>query len=167
MNTDSDGLAEQRRVIDVNAVDGDHVAAQLKDVDEWNADHRTIVARIGHLSLTNRGPSTVPRAQQPVPAERNGREKTRRSRVDGLTADDHRSIAKAKLRIWSEEANKTSRVTGVDDCEYTLPPREIGLKDFLGCYSSVHRVVGYFRFSCVCVESDGVLHSILDAMTVY
>ena len=145
MSMVSDGLVEQRRVIDVNAVRGDLVTAQFKDVGEWNADHRAIMARIADLSLAHRGRSAVPCALQPVPARRNGREETRHGRVDGFMADDDRRIAETKLRIRSEEGNKTTRVTGVDDRENTLPPRAIGLKDRLGYYGNVHRIIGNIR----------------------
>jgi hypothetical protein len=106
MSTVSAGRIEQRRNIDADAVRGDLAAAQFKDVGERNAAHRAIVARIGYLSLAHRARSAVPRAEQPVSAGRNGREKTRRGRVDGIMADDDRRIAKAKLRIRSEEGNK-------------------------------------------------------------
>ena len=131
MSTGSDGPVEQRRIIDVNAVRGDFFALHLKDVGEWNAAHRTIVARIGHLTLADCGRSAAPRAQQSVPAGRNGREKPRRGRVNGFMADDDRSIAKAKLRIRSEQINEAGRVAGVDDREHTLPPCAIRLKDRL------------------------------------
>ena len=112
-----------------------------KTLANGTPDHRAIVARIAHLSLADCSRSAVPRAQQFVPAGRNGREKPRRGRVDGFMADDDRRIAKMKLRIRSEEGNKTSRVAGVDDGEYTLPPRPIGLKERLGYDSSVHRII--------------------------
>jgi hypothetical protein len=145
MSTVSHGLVEQRRVIDVNSVRGDLVAVQFEDVGEWNADHRAIMARISDLSLADCGRGVAPRAQQFVSAGRNGREKTRRGRVDGFMADDNRRIAKAKLRIRGEEGNKTSCVASVDDGENTLPPRAIGLKDRLGYYGNIHRIVGDIR----------------------
>jgi hypothetical protein len=60
-------------------------------------------------------------------------------------ADDDRRIAETKLRIRSEEGNKTTRVTGVDDGENTLPPRAIGLKDRLGYYGNVHPIIDNIR----------------------
>jgi hypothetical protein len=165
MSRVSGGTAEQRRIINVNAVRGDLVAAQLEDVGEWNADHRAIVARIGYLSLADRSCSAVPGAEQPVPAGRNGREKPRRGRADGFMADDDRRIAKTKLRVWSEEGDKTSRVAGVNDGENTLPPRAIGLKERLGYDSSVHSIIRDIRFLCTGAVDVVLMHSIRDAMT--
>jgi hypothetical protein len=166
MSTVSATLIEQRRIIDVDAVCGDLVAAQFKHVGEWNAEHRAIVARIGDLPLADCGRGAVPRAQRFVSAGRNGREKTRRGCVDGFMADDDRRIAKTKLRIRSEEGNKTSRVTGVDDRENTLPPRAIGSKDMLGYFRNVHRMIGTIRFM-YCAAEDIVPRSIREAMTAY
>ena len=81
--------------------------------------------------------------------------------------DDDRRVAKPKLRIRSEEGNKTSRVTGVDDGENTLPPRAIGPKDMLGYNSNVHRMIGTIRFMCTFAVEIVLLHSIRDAMTAY
>ena len=167
MSPVSNGLVEQRRIIDVNAVRGNLVAAQFKDVGEWNTEHRAIVARIGHLSLADRSRGAIPRAQQFVPAGSNGREKARRGRVDGFMTDDDRRIAKAKLRIRSEEGNKTSRVAGVDDGENTLPPRAIGLKVRLRYDSSVHCEVNNIRFPCTGAVEVVLKHSIPDAITAY
>jgi hypothetical protein len=158
---------KERRIINVNAVRGDLVAAQFKDVGEWNPDHRAIVARIGHLSLADCSRSAVPRAQQFVPAGRNGREKPRRGRVDGFMADDDRRIAEMKLRVRSEEGNKTSRVAGVDDGEDALPPRAIGLKEVLGYDSSVHCIIGNICFLWTGAVEVVLMHSIPDAMTAY
>jgi hypothetical protein len=121
-------FSEQRRVIDVNAIRGDLVAAQFKNVGEWNADHRAIVARIGNLSLADRGPCPVPRAEQPVSAGRDRRKKRRRRCLDGFVADDYGSIAEPKLRIRSEELDEVIRVAGIDNRKHPLPPCTIGLR---------------------------------------
>jgi len=128
MSTVLDRFSEQRRVIDVNAIRGDLVGAQLKNIGEWNADHRAVVARIGYLSLANRGPCPAPDTEQPVSAGRDRRKKRRHRCVDGFVADNYRSITKPKLRIRSEELNEVVRITGVDNCQDPLPPCAIGLR---------------------------------------
>ena len=121
-------FSEQRRVIDVNAIRGDLVGAQFKNVGEWNADHRAIAARIGNLSLANRRPCPAPDTEQPVSAGRDRRKKRRHRCVDGCVADDCRSITEPKLRIRSEELNEVIRITGIDNRKHPLPPCTIGLR---------------------------------------
>jgi hypothetical protein len=120
---------EERRVIDINPIRSNLVAAQMKNIGEWQAQHRAVVARIRDLPLANRGRCPVPGIEQPVPAGRYRREKRRHGRVDGFMANDRRSIAESKLRIWSEQPNEPSRVAGVDDRKHPLPPGAIGLKE--------------------------------------
>jgi hypothetical protein len=122
------GRFEQRRVIDVNAIRGDFVDTQLKNVDEWNADYRAIMARIRNLSLADCGPGPAPGAEHPVPARCDRVKKSRHRRVDGFVADDDRSIAEPKLRIRSEETNEVIRVAGIDQRKHALPPYAIGLR---------------------------------------
>ena len=132
MSAMSDRFSEQRRVIDVNTIRGDLVGAQFKNVGEWNADHRAIVARVSNFSLADCGPCPVPRAAQPVSARRDRRKKRRHRCVDGFVADDYRSIAEPKLRIRSEELNEAVSVAPVDNREHLLPPRWVGLHHTIG-----------------------------------
>jgi len=126
-------FSEQRRVIDVNAIRGDLVGTQFKNVGEWNADHRAIVARIGNLSLANRGPRPAPRGEQPVSAGRDRRKERRHRFLNGCVADDYGSIAEPKLRIRSEELDEVIGIAGIDNRKHPLPPCTIGLRGTFGC----------------------------------
>jgi hypothetical protein len=128
MSTVLDRFSEQRRVIDINAIRADLVGAQFKHVDEWNADHRAIVACIGNLSLANGGSGAAPRAEQPVSAGGDRRKKRRHRCADGFVADDCRSIAEPKLRIRREELNEVICIPGIDNRKHALPPCTIGLR---------------------------------------
>jgi len=128
MNTLSVSRFEQRGVIDINAIRSNFVIAQLENISERNADDRAIVARVGNLSLAGGGSCPIPRAQHPVSAGRDRREKRRCSLVDGFAADDHGRIPEPKLRIRSEQINEVIRVAGIDNRKHALPPHTIGVR---------------------------------------
>src|SRR5512137_3212674 len=76
---------EERRVVDVDAVGSDSLAAQLEHVDERYRHGRAVLARVGHLALADRGAGAVPRAEQPMTAAGDHGEKARYRRADRLT----------------------------------------------------------------------------------
>ena len=133
MSAVSGNSAEERRVINVDAIRGDLCTAQLKNIGERHGDRRAVVAGIGHCSLTGNGCGPAPSPHQLVATRGYRREKTCHGRANRLGTNDRRGVTEAKLRIRSEEIQEGRRVARIDDSEQTLPPRMIGLKDMLWC----------------------------------
>jgi len=128
MRAGSGTRGKQRRIIDVDAVSADLCPAHLEHIGEWYGDLRPIVTGVGHRSLASYRAVSLPCKQKFVMAGAYRGKKPRYRHANLFSADDHRSIAEAKLRIWREQAQEPRRVESVDDCEYTPPPRAIGSK---------------------------------------
>jgi hypothetical protein len=131
MSTVSGNCAEERRVIDVNAVCGDLCTAELKNIRERNAHRRTVMAGIGHNPFTRNGCGPAPRSEQLVPTRCYRREKTFHGRGNRLGADDRRGVTEAKMRVRSEKIQEGCRVPSINGREQTLPPHLIGPKDMI------------------------------------
>ena len=124
--------AEERRVINVDAIGSDLVAAQIKDIDEWHAERRAVVARIGHFALANRGRRAVPGIEQPMPARGNCREKRRDAAWMASRPTMAGALPKRNCASGSEQLNEAGRIAGIDDRKHPLPPCAIRLKEASG-----------------------------------
>jgi hypothetical protein len=119
-------IAEQRRIIDIDAVCRDLVALKFEHIGERNTERGTIVAPVSHHSFAYCRRSAVPDVQQLVPARGNGREETRHGAAYGIGTDDRRCIAEAEPCVRCQQIDEGSGVAGVNDREKALPPGTIG-----------------------------------------
>jgi hypothetical protein len=125
MSPASVGRFEECGVVDIDAICGYLSSAQFENVGERDADHRSIVARVGNLSFANAGPCPAPRAEQPMSAGCDRRKKSGHRSVYRFMSDDDRRVAEPKLRICGQKLDEVIGFAGVDDREHALPPRTI------------------------------------------
>jgi hypothetical protein len=131
MSSQSRARVEQGRVVDIDPIRRNFLAAQLEHIGEWNVDGRPIVAGISDFAFADRARVTVPRTEQSVTAGPNRRKERRHSRMNRFATDDDRGIAESKLCIRSEKLYEAICIAGIHDRKHTLPPFSIGLKDLI------------------------------------
>jgi hypothetical protein len=135
MSAVSGRRVKERRIIDVNAVRGDLIPAQLEHIGERHRDGGAIMARVGHYPLAGYRRPIAPGqgAQQTVTARSDRREKLSRCYPDRLGACDRRCTAERELRIGRQKVNECGRVASVNGRKQPTPPGLIRFKDTLCC----------------------------------